>query len=91
MLMIYTVHILAPRASRMVRSALATATAASCVGFFLGSCVPVGMQVPKTTIAHKIRRNAFALIFVVAQLGAAVLPGIMGAVAARKVVEVLQL
>jgi hypothetical protein len=85
----YIVHIPALRASQLVRSALGAAIAASCVEFFLGSSVPAGMQVPKKTIAHKVRRNAFTLIFVVAQLGAAVFLVIMGAIAARK--GVLQL
>jgi hypothetical protein len=91
MLMIYIVHILALRALRLVTWALVTAIAARRVGFFLGSFVLAGMQVPKKTISYKIRSNAFALVFVVAQLGAAVFPEIMGAIAARKRVEVLQL
>jgi hypothetical protein len=91
MLMIYIVHILTLRASRLVTSALVTAIAVRRVGFFLGSFVLAGMQVPKKTISHKIRSKACALIFVVAQLGAAVFPEIMGAIAARKGVEVLHL
>jgi fucose permease len=91
MLTIYIVAILALQlVSWLVKSALATAVAISFVGFFLGPFFAAGMQVAKQTIPRKVRGNALALIFVIAQLGAAVFPAITGAIAARKGVEVLQ-
>jgi fucose permease len=91
MLMIYITIILALQlVSWLVHSAVATAVTVSCIGFFFGPFFASGMQVAKETIPRKVRGNALALIFVVAQLGAAVFPAITGAIASKKGVEVLQ-
>jgi MFS family permease len=90
-LTIYIVVILALQlVSCLVKSALATAVSIDVVGFFLGLFFAAGIQVAKQIIPRRFKGDALAVIFVIAQLGAAVFPAITGAIVGRKGVEVLQ-
>jgi fucose permease len=90
-LTIYIVVILALQlVSCLVKSAHATAVSVDVVDLFLGPFFVAGMQVAKQMIPRRFRGDALAVIFVMAQLGAAVFPAITGAIVGRKGVEVLQ-
>jgi hypothetical protein len=90
-LAIYIVVILAVQlVSCLVKSAHATAVSVDVVGLFLRPFFAAGMQVAKQIIPRRFKRDALAVIFVIAHLAAAVFPAITGAIVGRKGVEALQ-
>ncbi|TLD26814.1 hypothetical protein PspLS_05327 [Pyricularia sp. CBS 133598] len=74
----------------LVPNIIASATALSIMGFFLGPFFATGVSVGSKLLPRKVRSQGLSLIFVVAQAGASLFPSLTGIIATRVGVQVLQ-